>query len=511
MYNTKGEHLDYTMAAALNVKLTFPTEAMAYRSAGVGYVGDGLPTRRVDLLLGDSAAGAVHSRFAADSHRMALARVSTDASTERLRRSNPIHLRTTNGGGLKPFQVARDEGISIEISPAFQPSSYLRGGRSLYTEEGEEYRKQILNRRARQLAAQSIIKPRFESGDEMEQREGADILRRARPPSVSESENIKTDLDLKLLSILGNFEAESIDPRLASDVSEFGVELMKSLPLFEMVDVGRLEAYRANIEEAQRIGSAYVDRELTSLTDVEGRQLVGVIENINRRFGVIATVLDRYMVGGGGFARRPIEMEFKQRVAAVKTILRSVGLGRIASGLKVAPLERMIQQQRPERIQQRLIRAEDLGEVEGDQMVVEEAEAAEAEPAAAAAAPAIGMEEAEEEVEEVAAPAAAAPAAAVAAEPAVGMALVDLVEEHQRSMEESGRGIALPAELLTYRGISNVLRQLVAEGSATDREDALANLVVLLEPFSGGYQPRQGTSFPAVQRSLLRRLQLYQP
>lgn len=307
-----------------NPQLSFPAVADSFRELGSAYFVGRMPSG-YNAEIGQDIYG-----WGADARRMAYAKVQSTRTAQRLYDRTPRYrVEPTGLAAIVPFGVNHTR----DTFPARLMGAGSIG--ALTTPEGQEYRRKILDARAEQLRA-------------MEQ----DPPVEAAPPSMkelTEKDALKEQYALEFKAIENEFAAGVAERSQANDLSKWVSKFLGLLPYYDRNDLDELVGYQRRIDsmmEDMRDQIGAVQRG----EDAEKRE--AVYEFMLRVFRTWDTVISKYL-GQERDIQLPsvtilrgqrelttvsprdqfgqeaiINLPLNQRIAAVKAILRELGLAR---------------------------------------------------------------------------------------------------------------------------------------------------------------------------------------
>jgi hypothetical protein len=307
-----------------NPQLTFPAVADERRTLGHAYLVGRMPVEHTEQI------GADQYGWSADGNRMAMAKVQATRTAQRLYDRTPrFRVTPTQLMSSQPFFVSHTR-------DTFAHSPMMGAGSigALTTPEGQRYRRQILDARAEQFRA-------------MEQ----DPPTEPPPPTqkeLTEKEALKTQYALEFKAILDEFDSGIRERSQVAELAKWVLKFFALLPYYESNETPVLLDYRRQIEDVLEI--------LTQLEgadrgddDADGRKRRAIAESAVRVLNLFDEVTQRYLgtaepltaevVNGRVTGRRVggeaiIDLPLRERITAVKALLREVGLAR----LKVLPM-----------------------------------------------------------------------------------------------------------------------------------------------------------------------------
>jgi len=279
--------IGYTPTAKGNISLTFPYIADQYRS--LGYENYPNYSSRRPIVVETSGD---HHGWGADANRMAMAKVQSTRSIQNIFDRTPRY-RIQPSGTVAQMPLFANKDESMEALRRWTGGVLSGAGTAgaLTTPEGERYKRRILDARAEQFRNQL---------------QGFDT---PLPPEVSHEQELNekqarmTQSDLELSTLLDEFTSGQNDFLKvgSADLKKWLYQFFEMLPLYDRNDVQKL---------------VNIDRALNNIWNEE----LG-----NRKFSTLAQqyhlVLEEYM--------KVVDLQLPQRVQAVKSILRSVGLARL--------------------------------------------------------------------------------------------------------------------------------------------------------------------------------------
>lgn len=279
--------IGYTPTAKGNISLTFPYIADQYRSLGE----ENFPNpigRPISVQHGGDAHG-----WGADANRMAMGKVQATRSIQRIFDRTPrFRIQPSGNTAQMPLFVNKDE--SMEALRKWTGGVLSGSGTAgaLTTPAGERYKRRMLDARAEQFRNQL---------------QGFDI---PLPPEISHEAQLSrkqammTQSDLELSTIIDQFLSGNNDKlKLGEqDLKAWLFKFYEMLPFYDRNDVQKL---------------VDVDRALNTIWNTElakGNKFSSLAQQYRE-------VLDAYM--------SVVNLQLPQRIQAVKSILRSVGLARL--------------------------------------------------------------------------------------------------------------------------------------------------------------------------------------
>jgi len=285
--------IGYTPTSKGNISLTFPYIADQYRSLGYENFPNVLP-RAISVEHGGDEHG-----WGADANRMAMGKVQATRSIQRIFDRTPrFRIQPSGNTAQMPMFASKDE--SMEALRRWTGGVLSGAGTAgaLTTPAGERYKRRMLDARAEQFRNQL---------------QGFDT---PLPPEVShekelsKKEAMKTQSSLEFTNILNQFQSgdNNFLQLGTSDLQKWLTNFYQLLPYYDRNDVDELVKIDDALEEIWK-------EELGNLR----------FEGLRLQFNKI---LEAYM--------SIINFTLPQRVQAMKTILRSIGLAGVAKGV-IAP------------------------------------------------------------------------------------------------------------------------------------------------------------------------------
>jgi hypothetical protein len=309
-------------------QLSFPAVADEYRDLGSAYFVGRMPSGQ-NAEIGQDIYG-----FGADARRMAMARVQSTHTAQRLYDRTP-RFRVT------PTQMMSSQPFGINHTRDTFPSRMMGAGSigALTTPEGQQYRRKILDARAEQLRAMESDPPVEPSAPAMKE--------------LTEKEAMKDQYALEFKAIENEFNAGVVERSQAAELSKWVIKFFGLLPYYDRNDLDELLNYQRRIDAM--LGTArQVDGE-DAMVEANEREMMkrdAVNEFIRRAFTTWDAVVSKYLGqerdielasatllrgqrqlttvrSGDQFGQEAIiNMPLKQRITAVKSILRNLGLAR---------------------------------------------------------------------------------------------------------------------------------------------------------------------------------------
>jgi len=310
-------------------QLSFPYVADGHRDLGSAYFVGRMPSGQTAEI------GADIYGWGADARRMAYAKVQSTRTAQRLYDRTPrFRVQPTQLMGIVPFGVNHTRDTF--------PSRLMGAGSigALTTPEGQQYRRKILDARAEQLRA-------------MEQDPPVD----APPPAMkelTEKEALKEQYAMEFKAIENEFDAGVAERSQANELSKWVAKFLGLLPYYDGNDLDELVNYQRRIDD---ILMTIRDVLGNDPEDAEGRKQKAVYGFIQRALLTWDVVISKYLgqerdleltdvtvlrgqqpltavvrngrVTGEQFGQEAIlYLPLAQRIAAVKAILRDLGLAR---------------------------------------------------------------------------------------------------------------------------------------------------------------------------------------
>lgn len=312
-----------------NPQLSFPAVADEHRELGSAYfVGHMRGGNDVEI-------GADIYGFGADARRMAYAKVQSTRTAQRLYDRTPrFRIQPTGLASIVPFGVNHTR----DTFPARLMGAGSIG--ALTTPEGQKYRRKILDARAEQLRA-------------MEQEPPVE----AAPPAMkelTEKDALKDQYALEFKAIEAEFGAGVAERSQAAELSKWVTKFLGLLPYYDSNNLDELVNYQRRIDEMMNdmrdaIGSV--------LRGEDADKKEAVYEFMLRVFRIWDTVISKYLgqerdislptvtvlrgqrqltsevrngrATGEQFGQQAIiNLPLQDRIRAVKSILREMGLAR---------------------------------------------------------------------------------------------------------------------------------------------------------------------------------------
>jgi len=301
-------------------QLSFPAVADEFRDLGSAYFMGRMPSGQ-NAEIGEDIHG-----FGADARRMAMAKVQSTRTAQRLYDRTP-RFRVTPTGLMSsvPFGINHTR----ETFP-----SRLMGG-VLTTPEGQQYRRKILDARAEQLRAMESDPPT-----------------QAAPPAMkelSEKEAMKDQYALEFKALENEYSAGVVERSQASELSKWVTKFLGILPYYDSNDVGELINYQRRIDDILEglLQTEGDDAPVRPRGNREQQKEEAVSEFMRRALTIWISVVQRYLgqasdvdtqltavvrdqrASGERFGQQAIiNLPLKDRIRAVKSILRDIGLAR---------------------------------------------------------------------------------------------------------------------------------------------------------------------------------------
>jgi len=285
--------IGYTPTAKGNVSLTFPYIADQYRSLGHENFPNA-PTRAMVVESGGDEHG-----WGRDANRMANAKVQSTRSIQHIYDRTPrFRIQPSGNTAQKPFFANKDESMNAlrQWTGGVLSGSGTAG--ALTTPQGERYKRRMLDARA---------------NDFRNQLQGFDT---PLPPEtthereLTQKEAMKTQSGLEFANILNQFQSGENDflKLGTTDLQKWLGSFYQLLPYYDRNDEDELVKIDDALEQIW-------EEELGNL------RFEGLRNQFNQIFNAYMSV---------------INLQLPQRVQAMKTILRSVGLANLAKGV-IAP------------------------------------------------------------------------------------------------------------------------------------------------------------------------------
>jgi hypothetical protein len=307
-----------------NPQLTFPAVADERRTLGNAYFVGRMPMEHTEQI------GADQYGWSADGNRMAMAKVQATRTAQRLYDRTPrFRVQPTQLMSSQPFFVnhTRD---TFAHSPMMGAGSIG----ALTTPEGQRYRRQILDARAEQFRAMDQDPP-------------------TEPPpptqkELTEKEALKTQYALEFSAILDEFDSGVRERAQVSELAKWVLKFFALLPYYESNETPVLLDYKRQIDSILEILNQ-LDGADRGDDGAEGRKRRAVADSAVKVLNLFDEVMLRYLgtaepltaeVANGRVTGRRvggeaiIDLPLRERITAVKSILRDVGLRR----LKVLPM-----------------------------------------------------------------------------------------------------------------------------------------------------------------------------
>jgi hypothetical protein len=311
-----------------NPQLSFPAVSDEYRDLGSAYfVGHMRGGNDVEI-------GADIYGFGADARRMAMAKVQSTRTAQRLYDRTPrFRVQPTGLMSSVPFGINHTRDTF--------PSRMMGAGSigALTTPEGQVYRRKILDARAEQLRG-------------MEQ----DPPVSAAPPAMkelTEKDAMKEQYALEFKAIENEFNAGVVERSQAAELNKWVIKFFGLLPYYDRNNLDELVNYQRRIDTIlAALRQEQGDDAMVVANDNEQRKRNAVYRFMFRAFITWDMVISKYLGqerdielrtatflrgqrelttvrSGDQFGQEAIiNMPLQQRITAVKSILRELGLAR---------------------------------------------------------------------------------------------------------------------------------------------------------------------------------------
>lgn len=282
--------IGYTPTAKGNVSLTFPYIADEYRTLGH----ENYPNAPMSGMSIETSGD--HHGWGADANRMAMAKVQATRTAHTLYDRTPrFRIQPSGNTAQMPLFMNKDE--SMSALRKWTGGALSGGGTAgaLTTPEGQRYKRRILDARMAQYRNQ------------LQGFETAPAPQTSHEKELTDKEARLTQSNLEFANILNQFQSGDNDfLRLGStDLQKWLNNFYKLLPYYDSNDVSNL------------VG---IDRALDEIWDEDLGSLQ--FEGLRNQF---KEILKEYM--------KVINLQLPERIQATKTILRQIGLNRIAKGV----------------------------------------------------------------------------------------------------------------------------------------------------------------------------------